>query len=75
MVLDEKLETPETTPPIPKGNEERNLSIQFSVFSVDFVNWLPKDARVGQAIVYYNIAAIYAITNDVDKAFKYFNLV
>ena len=44
-------------------------------FSVDLVSWLPRDTRVGQAIVYYNIAAIYAITNDVEKAFKYFNLV
>jgi len=36
---------------------------------------LPRDTRMGQAIVYYNIAAIYAITNDVEKAFKNFNLV
>jgi hypothetical protein len=42
---------------------------------VDLVTWLPRDARVGQAIVFYNIAAIYAITNDVEKAFKHFNLV
>ncbi|CAF0959449.1 unnamed protein product [Adineta steineri] len=56
---EEKSDTPETTPPIPKA---------------DLVTWLPRDARVGQAIVYYNIAAIYAITNDVEKAFKHFNL-
>lgn len=37
--------------------------------------WLPRDARVGQAIVYYNIAVIHAITNDLEKAFKYFNSV
>ena len=52
-----------------------NRIVKFVCFSVDLVNWLPRDARVGQAIVYYNIAAIYAITNDVEKAFKYFNLV
>ncbi|CAF0720175.1 unnamed protein product [Rotaria sordida] len=56
---EEKSDTPEITPPIPKA---------------DLVSWLPRDARVGQAIVYYNIAAIYAITNDVEKAFKHFNL-
>ncbi|CAF2078967.1 unnamed protein product [Rotaria magnacalcarata] len=56
---EEKSDTPEATPTVPKA---------------DLVSWLPRDARVGQAIVYYNIAAIYAITNDVEKAFKHFNL-
>ena len=41
----------------------------------DLVTWLPHDTRVGQAIIYYNIAAVYAITNDVENAFKNFNLV
>lgn len=44
-------------------------------FSGDIVQWLPRDHRVGQAIVFYNIAVIYAITKDVEKAFKYFNSV
>ncbi|CAF1389996.1 unnamed protein product [Adineta ricciae] len=56
---EEKSDTPETTPTVPKA---------------DLVNWSPRDARVGQAIIYYNIAAIYAITHDVEKAFKNFNL-
>lgn len=56
---EEKPDTPDPTPTVPKA---------------DLVNWLPRDARMGQAIVYYNIAAIYAITNDVEKAFKNFNL-
>jgi hypothetical protein len=38
-------------------------------------SWLPRDARVGQAIVFYNIAVIHAITKDVEEAFKYFNSV
>jgi len=36
-------------------------------------SWLPSDARVARGIVFYNIAVIYAISNDVEKAYEYFN--
>ena len=78
QVSDEKPETSDAASSTAKGNAWLGIETRedrFPFLAEISPTWLPSEARVGQAIVFYNIAVIYAITNDVEKAFQYFNSV
>ncbi|CAF0808174.1 unnamed protein product [Didymodactylos carnosus] len=63
-----------TSPNTIEKEEKLESQDSISEAKVDLFSWSPKEARVGQAIIHYNIAVIYATVGDIDRAFKSFNL-